>query len=63
MNNILLYGICDTINILVEAGNFDALSTDEKSEDGYYMVFFSVIYTMQDKTIINGKIYHLMKEF
>ena len=33
-----LYGICDTINILDEAANFGALSTDERSEYELYTV-------------------------
>ena len=33
--NILLYGICDTMNILVDARNIGAVSTDENTADVY----------------------------
>ena len=35
-----LYGICNNINVLVESYHFGALSTDERSTNGYYMVKF-----------------------
>ena len=33
------------MNILVEAGNFYALSIDDKDVDVYYIVIFSLVHT------------------
>ena len=50
-------GIYFTLNLSVEAGNFGALSTDEKASNWYYIVKFSSgPYTIQDGTTIDGKI-------
>ena len=57
MNNILLYVICDTINILVFAGNFGVVTTYNSSVDGYYLVnILPSPYTIQDETIYDGNI-------
>ena len=59
MHNIILDGKYDTINILVEKGNFGAVSTDGNSADvyyGYIYIYTSITHTMQVETIIYGQI-------
>ena len=48
-----------TINILVETGNFGAVSTDGNSADKYYgyiYIYTSITNRMQVETIIYGQI-------
>ena len=47
----MLDGICETMNILVEADNSSALSTYEITAYGYY-IFLSILYKIQVGNII-----------
>ena len=40
MHKIVLYVKCNTMNILIEAGIFDAVSTYGNSADGYYVYIY-----------------------
>ena len=47
----------DNIYILVESGNFGAVSTDDNSTYKYYIFkYVSIIYTMKYETIIDVKV-------
>ena len=37
LHKILLDGICEIMNILVEAGNFGTVSKDDNAADWYYI--------------------------
>ena len=48
MKNILLDGICDSMNLLVKSGHFGMVSTDENTAGGYHiLIFLSIPYTMK----------------
>ena len=49
MHKIFLDGKCDTVKILVEKGNFGAVSTDGNSADEYYGYIYIYILLFHTK--------------
>ena len=49
MQNIVLDGKCNTMNILIETGIFGAVSTDGNSSDDYYVYIYILLFHTQCK--------------
>ena len=54
---VVLDGISDNMASLIESGKYGAINTNDTSTNGFYVIkFTSRAYTLQENTIIYGKI-------
>ena len=57
INQVVLDGMSDNMESLVESGKYGAINTTDKSTDGFYVIIFtSGSYTLKENTKIDGKI-------
>ena len=57
IHQVVLDGISDNMASLFESGKYGAINTTDTSTNGLYvMMFTSGAYTLQENTIIDGKI-------
>ena len=57
INQVVLDGISDNMESLVESGKYGAINTTDTSTNGFYVIMFiSVAYKLQENTTIDGQI-------
>ena len=55
INQVVLDGISDNMESLVESGKYGAINTTDTSTNGFYVILFtSGAYTLQENTTIDG---------
>ena len=57
IHQVVLDGISDNMDLLVESGKYGAINTTDTSTNGFYVITFtSGAYILQKNTIIYGQI-------
>ena len=61
IHQVVIDGISDNMASLAESGTYGVINTTDTSTNGFYVTMFtSGAYTLQESTIIDGRIYLLV---